>query len=129
MSALRAGAVFAAAFMAGMSHVALPVARLIRMEVIERLFPALGNRSVVTMMRVIAIVDVAIKAVTAMKPGTGSDEQTAIEPVWPIVAVGRATVRGVVEITVGTVRGHSDVDANLSWGRGNRGRQTDSRHH
>ncbi len=74
VSALSSSAVFTAPLMTGIPHVTSPVSRLVRMEVIERLLSTLGNRSPITVIRIIAIVNVAVKAVTAMKPRASSDE-------------------------------------------------------
>jgi hypothetical protein len=74
MPALGSGAVFSAPIMAGISGMTSPVSRFIRMEMIERLLPTLGNRAIVAPPRIIAIVNVAVKAVTAMKPWAGSNE-------------------------------------------------------
>ena len=123
-SSLRSGAVFVAPIMAAISNMTLPVSGFVGMEVIERPFPTRWNRSVVAAARIIAIVHVAVKAVPAAKPWASSDEQTAVEPVGSIVTIWRAAIRCVVEVTVGTVRGDPDVDANLSrCTGGNRGRQ------
>src|ERR1700678_2197356 len=53
-AALRSGAVFTAAVMSSIAYMALPVPCLIRMEVVERLLPALRHRTSVAMTRVIA---------------------------------------------------------------------------
>jgi hypothetical protein len=74
MSALSSGAVFAPTLMARIPNMTLSIASLIRMEVIERLLPARWHRSTVTVMRIIAIVNVAVKATAAMKPWSSSDE-------------------------------------------------------
>jgi hypothetical protein len=73
---------------AGIAYVALTVARFVALEVVERLRPAFRHRSSVTMLRIVAVVDVAVKAARTMKPWTGSDEQPASKPVRTIVAVG-----------------------------------------
>jgi hypothetical protein len=114
--------------MTGIPSVTSPVSRLVGMEVIERLFPTLWNRPIVAAPRIIAIVNVAVKAATSMKPWSSSNEQTAIEPVGSIVAIRRTTVGSVIEVTVGTIRGDSDVDANLSRCIGNGGGQAYSRY-
>lgn len=40
----------------------------------------------------------------AMKPRTRADEDAAREPVWAVIPVGRAVIRGIAVITVGTDR-------------------------
>ena len=84
---------FAGARMGSVAYVALRIMRLVCLEVVEGLCPARGQRSMVTVTRIIAVVDVAIKAVGAVEPGTGSDEHPAHKPIRPIVAVGRAVIR------------------------------------
>jgi serine phosphatase RsbU (regulator of sigma subunit) len=64
--------VFAACIMAGVAYMALSIPRLVPVEVVERLRTALRQRSMVTLARVVAVVDVAVKAVRAVKPGACS---------------------------------------------------------
>ena len=123
---LRSRAVFTGSVMASIPDVTLPVSRLVRMEVIERPFATLWQRSIVTATRIIAIVNVAVKAVTAVKPGASSDKKSAIEPNRSIVAIRRTAVGGVVVITVRTVRGYAYVNANLGLSIASGGRQPDS---
>jgi hypothetical protein len=126
MPALSSGAAFTRPIVAGIPGVTLPVSRLVRMEVIERLFPAPWKRSIVTVMRIIAIVNVAVKAVRAMKPWARSDEKSTAEPIRSIVAIWRTAVGRIVEVTVWAVRSCSEVDANLSPCIGSGSRQADS---
>src|SRR5579863_207334 len=112
--------VFTPRFMAVVAHVASPIPRLISLEVVEALRPALRQRSNVTVMRIKAIVDMAVKAVTAVKPGTRSNKYPANKPVGPIVSVRSTVIRGVVEIPIRAHGSHSDVyaDGNLGWRHG-----------
>jgi hypothetical protein len=84
------------------------------MKVIERLFASFRNGSVITATGIIAIINVAIKAARTAEPWPSSDEQAAAEPIGSIVAIRSTAIRRIVEVTVGTVWGHSDVDADLS---------------
>jgi hypothetical protein len=104
---------FTAGFMAGIANVALPVARLVAVEVVEALFASSRQRSVVAVVGVKAVVDMAVKAAVAVKPRTRSDEEAALNPVGPIVAVGGAVIRLIVEVAVGAIGRHSNVDGNL----------------
>ena len=124
--ALSSGAAFTGPIMARTPDVTLPVSRLVSVEVVERLFPALGDRTVVTVSRIIAIVDVAVKAMGAVKPGTSSDKESTDEPIRPIVAIRRTAVGSVVVVTVRAARGQTDADSNLSLCNGSGSRQTDS---
>jgi len=102
-------------FMASLAYVASPIPRLVSPEVVEALRPALRQRSTVTVMRIKAVVDMAVKAVRAMKPGTSSKKHPANKPIGPIVAVRSTVIWGIVEIPVRTHGSHSDVyaDGNL----------------
>ena len=109
---------FITAFVGSVAYVALGIMRLVSLEVVEGLCTMRGHWSVVTMTRIVAVVDVAIKAVGSMKPGARSNKHTAREPIRPIVAVGRTIIWRVVEVAVGAYRRHSNVDGNLGWRQG-----------
>jgi hypothetical protein len=66
-------------------------------------------------MRIIAVVDVAVESVTAVKPGASAKKHPANEPIGPIVAVGSTVIWSIVEVPIGAHRGHSNVDGNLGW--------------
>lgn len=108
---------FAAGFVVSMAYVAVSIPRLISVEVVERPGPALGQRTMVAVVGIKAIVDVAIKTRMAVEPGAGSKEDPTNKPVGSVVAIGSAVVRGVVEVTVGAYGFRSDIDAdsNLGW--------------
>jgi hypothetical protein len=67
----------------------------------------------VAVMRVKAVVDVAVEAVRAMEPGTGSKKHAADKPVRAIVAVGRAVIRSIVEVAIGAAGFYSNADTDL----------------
>ena len=50
-------------------YVAVGIMRLVSLEVVEGLCPAPRHRSVVTVARIVAVIDVANKAVGAVEPG------------------------------------------------------------
>jgi hypothetical protein len=110
--------VFAATIMARVAYVTLPIARLVCVEVVERRLSAARQRSNVTVMRIIAVVDVAVEAVRAVKPGASANKHPASEPIGPIVAVGSTVVWSIVEVPIGAHGGHSNVDGNLGWRHG-----------
>ena len=60
------------------------------------------------------IVDMPTKFGSSVKPGANANEDPVIKPLWPVVASGSTSVRSDVIVTVGTIRGYSDVDADLS---------------
>jgi hypothetical protein len=111
---LGSGAVFAAPVMAGVAYMALPVPRLVSVKVVKRLLPALRHRSGITVMGVVAVVYVTIKAVMTVKPWASADEDPVTVPIRPVVSVDGAVIRSVVVIPVGTSRLNTDVDTDLS---------------
>jgi hypothetical protein len=111
VSALDAGLMFAAGGVVRVANMALAVARFVAVEVVEGLIAMLRHWTNIAVAWVVPIVDVAIVAVAAVIPGTGSDEYAAAaEPVRAIVAVWSARVRGVVEVSVRAYRGYADVN-------------------
>jgi hypothetical protein len=79
--------VFTRPVMARVAYVASPIPRLVCVEVVKALRPALRQRPSVTVMRIKAAVDMAIKAVRAVKPGASSKKHPANKPIGSIVAV------------------------------------------
>src|SRR5579863_2465005 len=113
-TAISGKGMFSLPFMAGIAYVASPVPRLVSLEVVEALSPALRQRPNVTVMRVIAVVDMAVEAVMSVKPGASSNKQPANKPIGPIVAVRSAVIRGIIEVPIRTHGSHSDVYADLN---------------
>jgi hypothetical protein len=111
---------FPTAIVASSADVALPIPRLIRMEMVKRLGATFRQRAVVAIMGIVAVVDVSVEAVWAVKPWTGADKDSAHKPVRPIVAVGSTIIRGVVKIPVRTYRRYSNANRNLRRGHGRR---------
>jgi hypothetical protein len=68
-------------------------------------------------MRIKAVVDMAEKAVRAMKPGASSKKHPMNKPIGPIIAVSSTVIWGIVEVTVRAHGSRSDVyvDADLGW--------------
>ncbi len=114
--------VFSLRFMASIAYVASPISRLISLEVVEAFRPAPRQRSNVTVMRIIAVVDVAEKAVRAVKPGASSKKYSANKPIGPIVAVGSTVIWGIVEVSVRTDGSHADIYADSDLGSCRRSR-------
>jgi len=102
--------VLTAAVMRRLTHMSTAVAGLVGAKVIEACGAARGERTMVAVMRVEAIVYVAVKAMRAVEPGTGSEEDAADKPVGTIVAVGSAVVGSVVKVAVGTNGRSADID-------------------
>jgi hypothetical protein len=111
--------VFSPRFMAGIAYIASAIPRLVSLEVVEALSPTLGQRSSVAVMRIEAVVDMAVKAVAAVKPGASSKEYPADKPIGPVVAIRSTVIGGIVEVPVRTDGSGSDVyaDGNLGWCR------------
>src|ERR1700684_4076369 len=103
-------------FVASLAYVASPIPRLVSLEVVEALRPALRHRSSVTVMRIKAVVDMAEKAATAVKPGARSKKHTPNKPLGTRVAVRSTVIWGIVEVPVRTHRSRSDVNADANLG-------------
>jgi hypothetical protein len=106
---------FTAAIMGSGAYVASAIPRLVCLEVVEALRAALRHRPSVTVMRIKAVVDMAVKAVRTMKPRTSSEKHSANKPIGPIVAVRSAVIWGVVEVSVRAHGSRPDIyaDGNL----------------
>jgi hypothetical protein len=99
-------------FVASIAYVASPISRLVSLEVVEALRPALRHWSSVTVMRIKPVIDMSVKAVRAVKPRACSKKHPAYKPIGPIVTIGSAVIWGIVEVSVRTHGSGSDVDAN-----------------
>lgn len=121
-SAIAGKRVFTAAIVSGIAYMASPIPRLVGVEMVEPLLPALRKRSVVSVARIKAVVNVAIKAARSVEPGAGPDKYSANKPIGPIVAVGSAIIRRVIEIPVRTYRRYAHIDTDGDLGR-RRGRK------
>jgi hypothetical protein len=76
------------AALAALAYIASSVSGLVCVEMVEPLLPAPWQGSVVTVMWVEAVIDVAVKPARAVEPWASSKKHPANEPVWPIVPVG-----------------------------------------
>jgi hypothetical protein len=112
--------VFTTACVGFRAYVASPIPRLVGMEVVEALRAALGQRSDVTVVRVKAIIHMAVKAVRSVEPGTSSKKHAANKPIGAVIAVRSTVIRGIVEISIGADGSDSDVyaDSDLGLRRG-----------
>jgi hypothetical protein len=108
--------VFSLRVMASVAYVASPIPRLVSLEVIEALRSALRQRSIVTVMRIKAVVDMAEKAVRAVKPGASSDKHPANKPIGPIIAVRSTVIWSIVEVPVRAQGSRPDVHADSNLG-------------
>jgi hypothetical protein len=109
--------VFPSTIVASIAYVALPIPRLVGVEVVEALLSTARQRTAVAVPRVKAVVDVAKEAVGAVKPGTGSNKHPTHKPVGPIVAVGGTIIGSIVEVPIGAHRRQSNIDTDGNLGR------------
>jgi hypothetical protein len=75
------------------------------------------------------VVHVALEMVRTMKPGASADEDTARKPFWAVVPVGGTAIRRRIVVTVGAVRGGSDVNADLGPNLGSGRRKNEPGNH
>jgi hypothetical protein len=113
--------VFIPCFMTGVAYVASAIPRLVSLKVVEALRPVLGQRSSVTVVRIITIVHMAVKAVRAMKPRACPKKHSANKPIRPVIAVRSTVIRGVIVVPVWAHGSWSDVYADRNLGRRHRG--------
>jgi hypothetical protein len=114
-SARVAGRVFPATFMPRVAYGAMRIMGLVGVKMIKRLFPMVWKRTVVAVVRVVPVVDVAIPSVGAVIPGARADENSASEPIRTIEAIGCAIIGSIVKVAIRAYRGHPYVDGNLRW--------------
>jgi len=95
------------------THMAATVPRLVAVEVVELFRTALGQRTMVSVVRIEAVIDVPVEAWMAMEPGTGSKEHPAHKPVGAVVSVRGTIIRGVIEVSVGANGRDPDADRDL----------------
>ena len=116
-AAISGKRVFSVRIMASVTYVASPVPRLVPLEVVKALGSAPRQRPAVAMMRIKAVVDMAVKAVRTMEPWASAKKHPTNKPIGPVVAVWSAVIRGIIEVSVRTYRSRSDVYANrhLGW--------------
>jgi hypothetical protein len=87
--------------------------RRVALEAVERVFPAFWQGSMIAVVRIEALVDMAIKPMRPVEPGAGPDKYPSSEPIRAIVAIGRTVIRSIREIAVGAHWSHPDVDRHL----------------
>jgi hypothetical protein len=82
--------------------------------------------TLVSMIGVQTVIDVAVEVRRTVEPWAGSDEDAPGKPLRTIVTVGCASIGGSVVIPVGAVGGNPDVNADLSRYLGSGRREADS---
>src|ERR1700688_4369033 len=96
----------------GGAYVTPSIPRLVAMEVVEGFLPATRQRPVITVMRVVPVINMPVEATRAVEPGSGSQKHSADKPVRPVIAVRSAVVRSVVEVSIRAYGGCAYVYAN-----------------
>ena len=74
---------------------------------------ATRKRSAVSEMRIVVMVDVAVKTFRPAEPRSRAKKHASGKPLWAVIAKRRTLVRRVIEIAVGASRRDSDADADL----------------
>src|ERR1700722_1892273 len=125
---------FVSAFL--FTHMTAPITHFISFEVGDligtlfrlSLFAALWPRTLISAMRIVAVIYMPVEIGMPMVPRARADKRALGKPLRAVVSVRRALVRFVVIVTVRALRGASDVDRNLSLGPGSHRREAESRH-
>ena len=81
--------------------------------VLRRSSAARWERPVVALAIVEIMIDVAVEMIRPVIPRASADEDTASEPLGPIIAIRSAVVRRSLIIPVGANRRYSDADSDL----------------
>ena len=93
--------------------VAAPITHLVSVEVIKGLVSTVRMWTMVAVMWIETVINVAVEVVGAVEPRAASDEHAAAEPLGPIVPVWRAAVWGVIVVAIRARRFCSDIDRDL----------------
>ena len=114
-------------------HVTMAIAHFATAEVFGMTVPsgagsftAMRIRAVVAVIGMEVGIDVAVEVFGTVEPGAGADEDTAVEPLRAVVAVGRAVVGRNGVVAVGADGGGADVDADLGIRAGCRYEQAEA---
>jgi hypothetical protein len=99
--------------MASAHSVAASIPLFVPVEMIEGLISTFRMRTSIAVMRVEAIINVAVEVMPTMEPGAGSDEHAAVEPLGPVVTVRSAVVWREVVVAIRARRCWSDIDRDL----------------
>lgn len=109
------------------SYVAPSISRFVSLEV--RVIDTLGllgflatfwRWALISVIWMETVIDVALEATSATKPGASANEAVSIKPFRAVVASGSTAIRSDVIVTLGAVRGFADLDApSRCFGSGN----------
>jgi hypothetical protein len=73
-TAHRSGGMFGGPIMAGIANRSMAILRLVGVKMVIRLRAALRVGTMVSVTRIVAVVDMAIKSAGTVKPGSGANE-------------------------------------------------------
>jgi hypothetical protein len=105
--------VFSAPIVGSRANMAVPIPRLIGLEMVERMRTAIRQRPMISVARIKPVIDVSVKPVRPMEPRTRSKKHAAHKPIGPVIAVWSAIVGSVVEVPIRANRRHANIDGNL----------------
>jgi hypothetical protein len=108
------------------AYVTVATTHLVSAKMIKGLVSTLRIWTSIAVMWIEAVINGTPKIVGAMEPGASSDEDTAAEPVRPVVPVWGAAVWSIVEVAVWANRRCSDIDGNLSGCRARNAQQNNN---
>jgi hypothetical protein len=77
-------------------------------------FTSMRDWPFIAMGRMEVIVNVTMEVLVAVKPWTGTDEDTPVKPLWTVIADGSTVVGSNIKVTIGAIRGLPNVDSDLS---------------
>jgi hypothetical protein len=115
-SASVASAFVTSCFVASAALVAASITHLVSVEVIEGLLSTFRMWTIVAVMWIEAVINVAMKVVGAVEPRAGSNEHAAGEPLGTVVPIWGAAVWGVVVVPIRASRLCSDIDVDIGGG-------------
>jgi hypothetical protein len=84
--------------------------------------------ALIAVLRMETVIYVALEIASAMKPRTGANKDVPAKPFWTVVARRGTVIRSDIIVTIGTFRGYSDGDADLSLCFGGDSDEADSSH-
>jgi hypothetical protein len=106
----------------------VPVELAVTIFVEAAVFSVRRQSTMIPMMRIVMIIHISVETAWTVEPWTGSDEDSAAKPLWPVVAIGSASIRGIVEIAVGADGCCTNGDGDLGFCRrsGEEGKPNDN---
>jgi hypothetical protein len=104
-----------------LDYVTMPVVHFIAFETLGflwmfvrfRLLAPVWHRAFIAVLFIVVVVNMAVKILRTMKPRARSDEHAAHKPFGTVIAVRGTGIWSIVIVTVGTFRGHPNIDTDL----------------